>query len=79
MKKNDLAVMHWGTYHVTTDGDTLTSVRPVAWDRNPSAIGQSLPGAVQSETGSEIRLSGWVICRTEAPHAADAAKSRLSR
>ncbi|RAH31443.1 molybdopterin-dependent oxidoreductase [Pantoea agglomerans] len=50
MKKNDLAVMHWGTYHVTTDGDTLTSVRPVAWDRNPSAIGQSLPGAVQSET-----------------------------
>ncbi|MDF2913045.1 MAG: Asp-tRNA(Asn)/Glu-tRNA(Gln) amidotransferase GatCAB subunit, partial [Pantoea agglomerans] len=50
MKKNDLAVMHWGTYHVTTEGDTLTSVRPVAWDRNPSAIGQSLPGAVQSET-----------------------------
>lgn len=47
MENHDLAVMHWGTYHVTTDNGVLTGVKPVAWDRNPSAIGQSLPGAVQ--------------------------------
>lgn len=43
----DLAVLHWGTYHVTTEQGKLTAMRPVAWDRNPSAIGQSLTDAVQ--------------------------------
>lgn len=47
MKPDQLAVMHWGTYRVTTDNGKLTAVSPVAWDRNPSRIGQSLPGAVQ--------------------------------
>ncbi|WP_312056421.1 molybdopterin-dependent oxidoreductase [Pantoea brenneri] len=50
MKNNDLAVMHWGTYHVTTEQGRLTAVRPVAWDRNPSLIGQSLPEAVQGNS-----------------------------
>ena len=47
MKPEQLAVMHWGTYRVTTDDGKLTAVSPVAWDSNPSRIGQSLPGAVQ--------------------------------
>ena len=47
---DDLAVMHWGTYRVTTDNGVLTHVSPVEWDRNPSKIGQSLPGAVQGSS-----------------------------
>ena len=47
MKPEQLAVMHWGTYRVTTNNGKLTAVSPVAWDSNPSRIGQSLPGAVQ--------------------------------
>jgi len=47
MKPEQLAVMHWGTYRVTTDDGKLTAVSPVAWDSHPSRIGQSLPGAVQ--------------------------------
>lgn len=43
---HNLAVMHWGTYRVTTSEGTLTSMDPVEWDRNPSAIGQSLVGAI---------------------------------
>lgn len=52
MKPEQLAVMHWGTYRVTTDNGKLTAVSPVAWDSNPSRIGQSLPGAVQMSTGA---------------------------
>ena len=47
MKPEQLAVMHWGTYRVTTNNGKLTAVSPVAWDSNPSRIGQSLPGAVR--------------------------------
>lgn len=45
--EHHLAVMHWGTYRVSTDNGVLSSVTPVEWDRNPSKIGLSLPGAVQ--------------------------------
>nr|WP_318381409.1 molybdopterin-dependent oxidoreductase [uncultured Enterobacter sp.] len=48
--EHHLAVMHWGTYRVTTDNGVLTQVTPVEWDRNPSKIGQSLPGAVQGHS-----------------------------
>ncbi|MCU5771673.1 molybdopterin-dependent oxidoreductase [Erwiniaceae bacterium BAC15a-03b] len=44
---HDLAVMHWGTYRVRTENGQLTGIDPVEWDRNPSAIGQSLTAAVQ--------------------------------
>ncbi|MCC3721449.1 molybdopterin-dependent oxidoreductase [Rouxiella badensis] len=44
--EHNLAVMHWGTYRVTTSEGTLTAIEPVEWDRNPSAIGQSLVDAV---------------------------------
>lgn len=50
MNNKDLAVMHWGTYRVTTQQGVLTKVEPVAWDRQPSKIGESLPGAVQGNT-----------------------------
>ncbi|MDF1895945.1 molybdopterin-dependent oxidoreductase [Rahnella contaminans] len=51
MKNNhDLAVMHWGTYRVTTDDGVLKSVKPVEWDRNPSEIGQSLVGGVDGDS-----------------------------
>ncbi|KQN43106.1 biotin transporter BioY [Serratia sp. Leaf50] len=43
---HNLAVMHWGTYRVTTTEGALTAIDPVEWDRNPSAIGKSLVGAV---------------------------------
>ncbi|WP_041526161.1 molybdopterin-dependent oxidoreductase [Pantoea sp. At-9b] len=48
-----LAVMHWGTYRVSTTEGALTGIEPVEWDRNPSAIGQSLVGAVDG--ASRIR------------------------
>ncbi|MBP2168313.1 biotin/methionine sulfoxide reductase [Erwinia toletana] len=44
---HDLAVMHWGTYRVRTANGQLTGMDPVEWDRNPSAIGQSLTESVQ--------------------------------
>lgn len=44
--EHNLAVMHWGTYRVTTSEGELTKIDPVEWDRNPSEIGQSLVGAV---------------------------------
>ena len=50
MNNKDLAVMHWGTYRVTTQQGVLTKVEAVAWDRQPSKIGESLPGAVQGNT-----------------------------
>ncbi|WP_456309053.1 molybdopterin-dependent oxidoreductase [Serratia proteamaculans] len=47
---HDLAVMHWGTYRVSVTDGQLTGISPVEWDRNPSKIGQSLPGAVQGSS-----------------------------
>ncbi len=44
--ENNLTSTHWGTYHVETAGETITSMTPVAWDKNPSAIGQSMPEAI---------------------------------
>lgn len=44
--EHNLAVMHWGTYRVTTSEGEVTKIDPVEWDRNPSEIGQSLVGAV---------------------------------
>jgi biotin/methionine sulfoxide reductase len=43
---HNLAVMHWGTYRVSTTDGALTAIEPVEWDRNPSKIGQSLVGGV---------------------------------
>lgn len=45
-KANNLTSTHWGTYHVETAGDKIASMVPVAWDKNPSRIGQSMPEAV---------------------------------
>ncbi|MCS3430664.1 molybdopterin-dependent oxidoreductase [Klebsiella sp. BIGb0407] len=51
--EHQLAVMHWGTYRVTTEGERIASISPVGWDKNPSLIGQSL---TESVTGnSRIR------------------------
>ncbi|GAA3887208.1 molybdopterin guanine dinucleotide-containing S/N-oxide reductase [Gibbsiella dentisursi] len=48
--EHNLAVMHWGTYRVATEGGHISSVSPVEWDKNPSRIGLSLAGAVTSNT-----------------------------
>lgn len=41
---------HWGVYRpVVTDG-RLTAMEPAPWDTDPSPIGQSMPGAVDSPT-----------------------------
>src|SRR6187200_648049 len=37
---------HWGSYRVDVEQGRLVGVRPVAWDRHPSPIGQSLPDTV---------------------------------
>ena len=37
---------HWGSYRVEVEQGRLVGVRPVAWDRHPSPIGQSLPDTV---------------------------------
>jgi len=51
--EHQLTVMHWGTYQVATQGERITSISPVGWDKNPSVIGQSL---TESVTGnSRIR------------------------
>lgn len=47
---HDLTVTHWGTYRVSVTDGQLTGVSPVEWDRNPSKIGESLPGAVQGSS-----------------------------
>jgi len=48
--EKQLTATHWGTYRVTTDNGVLTAVEPVEWDRNPSKIGFSMPGAVQGNS-----------------------------
>ena len=37
---------HWGSYRVEVEQGRLVGVHPVAWDRHPSPIGQSLPDTV---------------------------------
>ena len=37
---------HWGSYRVEVEQGRLVGVHPVAWDRDPSPIGQSLPDTV---------------------------------
>lgn len=44
--EHQLAVMHWGTYRVSTQDAEITGISPVDWDKNPSQIGQSLADAV---------------------------------
>ena len=48
--EHQLTVTHWGTYRVTTNNGVLTALEPVEWDRQPSKIGLSLPGAVQGNS-----------------------------
>ncbi|ARU95672.1 molybdopterin-dependent oxidoreductase [Tatumella citrea] len=47
---NNLTSTHWGTYHVETADDKIAAMTPVAWDKNPSRIGQSMPEAVTGNT-----------------------------
>lgn len=49
-KQHNLAVMHWGTWQVQTRDGAIDAVVPVAWDKNPSRIGQSLTDAVTGNT-----------------------------
>lgn len=42
--------MHWGTWQVQTRDGAIDAVVPVAWDKNPSRIGQSLTDAVTGNT-----------------------------
>lgn len=48
--EHQLAVMHWGTYQVATEGERISSISPVSWDKNPSLIGQSLTESVTGNT-----------------------------
>ncbi|CAK9883843.1 MAG: Dimethyl sulfoxide/trimethylamine N-oxide reductase [Candidatus Erwinia impunctatus] len=48
--EHQLAVMHWGTYQITREGEHITGVAPVAWDKNPSPIGYSLAESVTGKT-----------------------------
>src|SRR5690348_8142180 len=43
---DSLTSTHWGSYRVEVRNGRLVGVQPVPWDRHPSPIGQSLPGAV---------------------------------
>ena len=72
-----LTVTHWGTYRVTTDNGVLTAVDPVEWDRNPSKIGFSLPGAVQGTAACGGRRCGLATCRANRRIAKGAVKSPL--
>ncbi|SEJ56480.1 biotin/methionine sulfoxide reductase, partial [Azotobacter beijerinckii] len=37
--------LHWGAYRPLVENGRLVEMRPVPWDRDPSPIGSSLPGA----------------------------------
>lgn len=41
--------MHWGSYRPVLENDRLVDMQPVPWDRSPSPIGRSVPGAIVSE------------------------------
>jgi len=41
-----ITTTHWGSYRLQVEQGRLVGVSPVEWDRDPSPIGQSLPGAV---------------------------------
>lgn len=45
-----LTSTHWGVYRPIVEGGRLTGMRPAAWDTDPSPIGQSIPGAIDSPT-----------------------------
>ncbi|SEJ00803.1 biotin/methionine sulfoxide reductase [Azotobacter beijerinckii] len=40
--------LHWGAYRPLVENGRLVEMRPVPWDRDPSPIGSSLPGAIDS-------------------------------
>ncbi|WKN24092.1 molybdopterin guanine dinucleotide-containing S/N-oxide reductase [Azotobacter vinelandii] len=40
--------LHWGAYRPLVENGRLVEMRPVPWDRDPSPIGASLPGAIDS-------------------------------
>lgn len=42
--------LHWGTYTPIVDNGRLVQMQPAAWDRDPSPIGASMPGAIDSPT-----------------------------
>lgn len=42
MTKTTLTLTHWGAYHVGAEAGRLVSVEPIAEDKEPSALGQSL-------------------------------------
>jgi biotin/methionine sulfoxide reductase len=45
-----LTTTHWGSYRLQLEEGRLVGVRPVAWDRHPSQIGESLPNTVHGPT-----------------------------
>jgi biotin/methionine sulfoxide reductase len=46
MTRLSLTSTHWGAYHAEVEGDRVVAMRPVPWDSNPSAIGQSMPDGI---------------------------------
>lgn len=41
---------HWGNYRPVVRDGKLTGMEPAPWDSDPSPIGQSIPGAIDSPT-----------------------------
>ncbi|MEG3062800.1 MAG: molybdopterin-dependent oxidoreductase [Comamonas sp.] len=41
---------HWGNYRPVVRNGKLTGMEPAPWDTDPSPIGQSIPGAIDSPT-----------------------------
>ncbi|SEJ00713.1 molybdopterin guanine dinucleotide-containing S/N-oxide reductase [Pseudomonas sp. NFR16] len=42
--------LHWGAYRPRVDAGRLVGMDPVEWDADPSPIGASIPGAIDSPT-----------------------------
>ena len=42
--------LHWGAYCPRVENGRLVEMQPAEWDRVPSPIGASLPGAIDSPT-----------------------------
>lgn len=42
--------LHWGAYRPRVENGRLVEMQPAEWDRDPSPIGASLPGAIDSPT-----------------------------
>lgn len=45
-----LTSTHWGVYRPVVEAGRLTGMQPAEWDADPSPIGQSIPGAIDSPT-----------------------------